>query len=446
MAGQISWVPAPTSLRMAGRRVLHPEMTIAVADHNVPTENRKAGVAGIADQASRDQVEALERNVAEFGIPYIPLVDQRQGIVHVIGPELGLTLPGTTVVCGDSHTSTHGAFGALAFGIGTSEAEHVLATQTLIQRPAKTMRVEVSGRLSSRIAAKDLILAIIGRIGTAGATGHVIEYAGSAIEALDVAGRMTVCNMSIEAGARAGMIAPDEKVYAWLRGRRFVPESPAPSPLLKICREKAMGRRFDTLSVIAAPLEEANVDTDKILPAQFLKTVEREGLGRALFYHMRHDAGGAVRPDFVLNQPPWDKAGILVTLDNFGCGSSREHAPWALDDFGIRAIIAPSFADIFRQNCIKNGTLPAIVGVQDLGAILACVSCPETAELAIDLVAHEIHAVDGRAWSFHIDDVSAAALLAGEDEIDLSLRHLDAITRHFAERGPRQSWLRPIAL
>jgi 3-isopropylmalate/(R)-2-methylmalate dehydratase large subunit len=227
LVNEVTSPQAFEGLRMAGRSVHRPDLTLAVADHNVPTDHRDAGVAGIADPASREQVEALERNVAAFGVPYVPLRDERQGIVHVIGPELGLTLPGTTIVCGDSHTSTHGAFGALAFGIGTSEAEHVLATQTLVQRPAKTMLVEVNGRLSDRVTAKDLILAIIRALGTAGATGHVIEYAGSAITALDMAGRMTVCNMSIEAGARAGMIAPDAVVYDWLRGRQFVPAGAA---------------------------------------------------------------------------------------------------------------------------------------------------------------------------------------------------------------------------
>jgi len=210
-------------LRSAGRRPRRPEAALAVADHNVPTEHRGAGVPGIAEPESRAQVEALECNVRQYGIPYIPLTDRRQGIVHVIGPDLGLTLPGSTIVCGDSHTSTHGAFGALAFGIGTSEAEHVLATQTLVQRPAKSMLIRIDGKLGRGTTAKDLILHIIAKIGTGGATGHVIEYAGDAIGTLDMAGRMTVCNMSIEAGARAGIIAPDEKTFTWLSGRRYAP-------------------------------------------------------------------------------------------------------------------------------------------------------------------------------------------------------------------------------
>ncbi|MDA8049874.1 MAG: 3-isopropylmalate dehydratase large subunit [Rhodospirillales bacterium] len=211
-------------LSLAGRAVRRPDATIAVADHNIPTTNRRSG---IAEEDSRLQVETLEKNVAAFGVPYIPVLDDRQGIVHIIGPELGLSLPGMTIVCGDSHTSTHGALGALAFGIGTSEVEHVLATETLPQRPAKNMRVEVNGRLPAGCSAKDIILAIIGRIGTAGGTGHVIEYAGETIRALDMAGRMTVCNMSIEAGARAGLVAPDETTFSYVAGRPFAPKAEA---------------------------------------------------------------------------------------------------------------------------------------------------------------------------------------------------------------------------
>jgi 3-isopropylmalate/(R)-2-methylmalate dehydratase large subunit len=211
-------------LRAAGRRVRRPETTIAVVDHNVPTSNR---AHGIAEPESRLQVETLEANVAEFGVPYFPLLDERQGIVHVVGPEQGISLPGMTIVCGDSHTSTHGAMGALAFGIGTSEVEHVLATQTLRQMPAKNMLVRVDGAVGQGVSAKDIVLAIIGRIGTAGGTGHVIEYAGEAIRALDMAGRLTVCNMSIEAGARAGLVAPDETTFDYVRGRPYAPQGEA---------------------------------------------------------------------------------------------------------------------------------------------------------------------------------------------------------------------------
>ena len=209
-------------LRMAKRKVRRPDLTLAVADHNVPTTDRSKG---IDDEESRIQVEALTKNCADFGIELYDMNDVRQGIVHIIGPEQGFTLPGMTIVCGDSHTATHGAFGALAFGIGTSEVEHVLATQTLIQRPAKNMRITVSGTPPLGVTAKDLILAIIGKIGTAGGTGHVIEYDGPAIRALSMEGRMTVCNMSIEAGARAGLIAPDDVTFDYIEGRPMAPKA-----------------------------------------------------------------------------------------------------------------------------------------------------------------------------------------------------------------------------
>lgn len=208
-------------LRMTGRKVRHPERTLAVVDHNVPTTDRSQG---IAEPESRLQVETLAQNAKDFGIEYFHERDKRQGIVHVVGPEQGFTLPGTTIVCGDSHTSTHGAFGALAHGIGTSEVEHVLATQTLIQKKARNMLVRVDGKLPPHATAKDIILAIIGEIGTGGGTGSVIEYAGEAIRDLTMEGRMTVCNMTIEGGARAGMIAPDEKTYAYLKDRPRAPK------------------------------------------------------------------------------------------------------------------------------------------------------------------------------------------------------------------------------
>ena len=208
-------------LRLSGRTVNSPKRTLAVADHNVPTTDR---AGGIDEEESRIQVEALDKNVEDFGIPYFNMMDKRQGIVHVIGPEQGFTQPGMTIVCGDSHTATHGAFGALAFGIGTSEVEHVLATQTLIQKPAKNMLINLEGELQTGVSPKDLVLAIIGKIGTAGGTGHVIEYSGEAIKKLSMEGRMTVCNMSIEAGARAGMIAPDQVTFDYLQDKPMSPK------------------------------------------------------------------------------------------------------------------------------------------------------------------------------------------------------------------------------
>jgi 3-isopropylmalate/(R)-2-methylmalate dehydratase large subunit len=209
-------------LRLSGRGVRRPDKTLATADHNTPTDGTMAARL-IADQLSRVQVETLERNCEEFGIPIYSLGSDRQGIVHVIGPELGVTQPGMTIVCGDSHTSTHGAFGSLAFGIGTSEVEHVLATQCMVQKRPKTMRISYAGQLREGVTPKDLILATIGRLGTGGMVGHAVEYAGPAIEELSMPGRMTVCNMTIEAGGRAGMIAPDETTFAWVRGREAAP-------------------------------------------------------------------------------------------------------------------------------------------------------------------------------------------------------------------------------
>jgi 3-isopropylmalate/(R)-2-methylmalate dehydratase large subunit len=210
-------------LRLAGRAVRRPDKTLATADHNVPTDGTPAARL-IADELSRKQVEALERNCEEFGIPLYSLGSERRGIVHVIGPELGVTQPGMTIVCGDSHTSTHGAFGALAFGIGTSEVEHVLATECLVQRKPKTMRINYSGELGFGVTAKDLILATIGRLGVGGMQGHAVEYAGAAIRALSIENRMTICNMTIEGGGRAGMVAPDEATFEYIRGKPGAPD------------------------------------------------------------------------------------------------------------------------------------------------------------------------------------------------------------------------------
>ncbi|TIP55927.1 MAG: 3-isopropylmalate dehydratase large subunit [Mesorhizobium sp.] len=239
-------------LRMTGRKVRHPEKTLAVVDHNVPTSPERK--FGIKNEESRIQVEALAKNAKDFGVEYYSEKDIRQGIVHIIGPEQGFTLPGMTIVCGDSHTSTHGAFGALAHGIGTSEVEHVLATQTLIQRKAKNMLVRVDGVLPEGVTAKDIILAIIGEIGTAGGTGYVIEYAGEAIRALSMEGRMTICNMSIEGGARAGLIAPDETTFAYVKDKPRAPKGEAWDAALAYWRtlQSDEGAHFDKVVVLDA--------------------------------------------------------------------------------------------------------------------------------------------------------------------------------------------------
>jgi 3-isopropylmalate/(R)-2-methylmalate dehydratase large subunit len=235
-------------LRLAGRRVRRPDRTLATVDHNVPTDGTRVA-ARIRDELSRVQVETLERNCEEFGIPLYSLGSDHQGIVHVIGPELGVTQPGMTIVCGDSHTATHGAFGALAFGIGTSEVEHVLATQCLVQSKPRSMRIRYDGSLGFGVTAKDLILATIGQIGVDGAVGHVVEYAGPAIEALSMEGRMTVCNMTIEGGGRAGMIAPDEKTLEWVIGR---PGAPASVPAEWFELKSDAGAEFDREIVVDA--------------------------------------------------------------------------------------------------------------------------------------------------------------------------------------------------
>ena len=283
-------------LRLAGRRVRRPDRTIATVDHNVPTTIE--GRLHIVDQIAAKQIATLRKNCADFGIELYDVDSRNQGIVHVIGPELGITKPGMTIVCGDSHTSTHGAFGALAFGIGTSEVEHVLATQTLPQSKPKTFRISVEGELPRGVTAKDIILAIIGKIGTDGATGCVIEYAGSAIRALSMEGRMTVCNMSIEAGARAGMIAPDEKTFAYLKGRRFAPQGAAWDEAMREWSKLPTdaGAKFDRELVIDAstlvpyvswgtsPGMVAPVTAAVPDPAEAGDELERKSLERALEY------------------------------------------------------------------------------------------------------------------------------------------------------------------
>ncbi|MBI2710328.1 MAG: 3-isopropylmalate dehydratase large subunit [Actinobacteria bacterium] len=282
-------------LRLNGRTVRRPDLTVATEDHNVPTVDTHLP---IADPVSRTQVETLRRNCAEFGIRLHPMGSAGQGIVHVIGPEQGLTLPGMTVVCGDSHTSTHGAFGALAFGIGTSEVEHVLATQTLPQAPARTMSIDVEGQLPAGSTAKDVILAILGRIGTGGGIGHIAEYRGSAIRSLSMEGRMTVCNMSIEAGAKAGMIAPDGTTFEYLRGRAHAPAGPAWDEAVAYWSDLATdeGARFDKEvrldAAEIAPHVSWGTNPGQVVPitervpdpSSFPSPAERDAAERALVY------------------------------------------------------------------------------------------------------------------------------------------------------------------
>ncbi|GAB4121624.1 MAG: 3-isopropylmalate dehydratase large subunit [Rhodothalassiaceae bacterium] len=282
-------------LAREGLRVRRPDLTLAVPDHNVPTTDRSQP---IKDPLSARQIALLRENAARFGIRLFDIDDRRQGIVHVIGPEQGFTLPGLTIVCGDSHTSTHGAFGALAFGIGTSEVEHVLATQTLTLKRAKTMRVTVSGRLLPGVGAKDMALAIIGRIGAAGGTGHVIEYAGEAVKRLSMEGRMTLCNMSIEAGARAGLIAPDETTYEWLKGRPLAPQGEDWERAVESWRDLESDRNavFDREIEIKAaeipplvtwgtsPEDVASIEGHVPDPADEPDPLRREAIARALAY------------------------------------------------------------------------------------------------------------------------------------------------------------------
>ncbi|KAL9044083.1 MAG: hypothetical protein Q9214_002755 [Letrouitia sp. 1 TL-2023] len=680
-------------LRLAGRGVRRPDCTLATTDHNVPTTSRKnfTNVERFVDEEdSRLQCMTLEDNVKAHGITYFGLGDKRQGIVHVIGPEQG-----------DSHTATHGAFGALAFGIGTSEVEHVLATQTLITKRSKNMRIKVNGQLAPGVSSKDIILHVIGQIGTAGGTGAVIEYCGSAIESLSVEARMSICNMSIEAGARAGMIAPDATTVEYLKNRPLAPKVdspewnkakkywatlksdagaiydldvqvnaadiaptvswgtspqdvvpitgvvPAPedfetkqkqescrkalsymglepgtkmedivldkifigsctnsriedlraasrivqgkkvasnlkramivpgSGLVKrqaeaeglddifrdagfewreagcsMClgmnpdilspkercastsnrnfegRQGAQGRThllspvmaaaaaltgkltdvrkaadwkspaptkvtpqysvisddeddiesiddvellddlpkdgqqsgtkntktpsdgtgvvpFTQLRGIAAPLDRTNVDTDVIIPKQFLKTIKRTGLGSALFYPLRYDyEDKSEKPDFVLNMDPYRRAKILVvTGANFGCGSSREHAPWALLDFGIKAILAPSYAEIFFNNTFHNGMLPIVIPDQ---AVLEEIADEARAgkEIEIDLPAQEIRGESGKKLaSFEVDGFRKHCLINGLDDIGLTMQMADSISKFEKRMMAKTPWI-----
>lgn len=674
-------------LRNAGRPVRRPDCTLATVDHNIPTSTRKdfKNISSFIKEAdSRTQCETLEQNIEAFGLTYFGMEDSRQGIVHVIGPEQGFTLPATTVVCGDSHTSTHGAFGALAFGIGTSEVEHVLATQTLLQKKSKNMRVRVQGKALPGVTSKDIVLHIIGVIGTAGGTGCVIEFCGDTIAALSMESRMSICNMSIEAGARAGMVAPDEITFEYLKGRPLAPKgadwdqavkywkslssdpdakydinveidakdiaptltwgtspqdvvaitgsTPDPTTISDPSRRAAVERaleyigiapntpmegvkvdkvfigsctnsriedlraaaavvkgkkaadwvyamvvpgsglvkrqaeregldkifteagfdwreagcsmclgmnpdqlkpgercastsnrnfegrqgaggrthlvspamaaaagikgcltdvrnleisvipgtpkqsprqevlaefegeeseessgkpiaaamaatgtaaampKFTTLKGYAAPLAISNVDTDMIIPKQFLKTIKRTGLGKALFYALRFDPlTGQENPNFVLNQEPFRQARTLVcTGPNFGCGSSREHAPWAFNDFGIRCILAPSFADIFYNNCFKNGMLPIVLEQDKLELIAE--EAKKGAEVEIDLI-HQVVRYPGGEVSFDVEPFRKHCLVNGFDDIGLTMQKADQIATFEVKRTQTWPWL-----
>jgi 3-isopropylmalate dehydratase large subunit/3-isopropylmalate dehydratase small subunit len=668
---------------------------------NVPTSSRKhySNVTDfIKESDSRIQCETMEVNVKDFGLTYFGLGDKRQGIVHVIGPEQGFTLPGSTVVCGDSHTATHGAFGCLAFGIGTSEVEHVLATQCLVTKRSQNMRICVDGTLPPGVSSKDIILHVIGIIGTGGATGTVIEYCGSAIRSLSMEARMSLSNMSIEAGARAGMIAPDQVTFDYLKGRPLAPmgdqwdlameywstlttdegamydkeilvdaanipptvtwgtspedvvpiTSTVPDPakfespkkeaieralrymglqpgarmqdikvdkifigsctnsrledlrvaarivkghhiasnikqamvvpgsgIIKqlaeeegldkifldagfewreagcsMCvgmnpdllsprercastsnrnfegRQGTLGRthlmspamaaatsivgrladvrdflsggelnfsapiqiieqkkdqdvhsdaaassneaeqlldipedsaetiksaaanaapgksKFTTLKGIAAPLERSNVDTDALIPKQFLKQIKRTGLGSALFFELRYHEDGSENPDFVLNQKMYRQSKILVvTGPNFGCGSSREHAPWALLDFGIQVIIAPSYADIFFNNMFKNGMLPVIIKDEKQLKIIAD-EAKAGREIEVDLVNLAVKDAQGKILgTFEVDEFRRHCLIEGLDEIDLTCAMEEDISKFEHWRSIHMSWL-----
>jgi len=692
-------------LRLARRGVRRPDCTLLTVDHNVPTEDRQEledVESFISEINSRTQVLQLEQNVKDFGLKYFGMEDERQGIVHIIGPEQGFTLPGTTCVCGDSHTATHGAFGSLAFGIGTSEVEHVLATSTLSQVKAQNFLISIDGELNDAVTSKDIILHICGVIGTAGGTGCVIEFGGSAIRALSMEARLSVSNMAIEAGARAGLIAPDETTFEYLKGRPMSPADedwdraceywrslgsdddaaydkvveikaediaptvtwgtspqdvvpitgnvPDPEAAVDDARKAAMERslnyigleanqplegvkidkafigsctngriedirevaavamgrkvaegihayvvpgsglvkrqaedegldkilieagfdwrepgcsmclamnddklkpqercastsnrnfegrqggggrthlvspamsaaaaiagsladvrnypylgdtesdpriidkhnrgsrvfstenykspgavidppapymmemsddgetssglpKFTVLSGKSAPLDIQNIDTDMIIPKEFLKTIKRAGLGFAAFAELRyHNADqvatlgedvAEINEEFVLNKPEYKGTSILIAGDNFGCGSSREHAPWSINDMGIRCIISTSFADIFYNNCFNNGMLPLVLTREEVEILLDDASDPSN-ELTIDLSNQKVLRSNGESFDFDIDPFRKMCLINGLDKIGLTLKNVNKITAFEKERSISYPWL-----
>ena len=698
-------------LEVAGRPVRRPDCTLVTVDHNVPTNSREkfADIKSfIKNDQSREQVLAVEQNVQKFDLCYFGMADKRQGIVHTIGPEQGFTIPGCTCVCGDSHTATHGAFGALAFGIGTSEVEHVLATSTLNQKKALNMLVSVEGELGVGVTSKDIVLHVCGIIGTAGGTGATIEFAGSAIRALSMEARMSISNMAIEAGARAGLIAADEVTFEYLKGRPMVPKPDHPDweraceywrglatdagakfdkevfieaadiaptitwgtspehtaaitdvvpdpedeadPARKAAYQRALGymglddkvgNKLDSLSVdkvfigsctngriedmravasvvkgkkvhpalvghamvvpgsglvkeqaeeegldtiiieagmdwrqpgcsmclamnpdklgdkercastsnrnfegrqgaggrthlvspimaaaaaitgrltdvraielahipvpgeagmpesalmrdqmsaagesagaviresegtsasvgmpvfnnlkgVTAPLDIQNIDTDMIIPKEYLKTIKRTGLGFAAFAELRYQnpvevaqAGGpdgvAIEvADFVLNRPEYreregrDGVGTMIVVagDNFGCGSSREHAPWSINGMGIRCIISSSFADIFHSNCMKNGMLPVTLPREQVIELLADAEAMKQVE--IDLPTQHVIRECGTKYPFEVDAFRKNNLLNGLDDIGLTMQKMEAIRGFESERSERYPWL-----
>jgi len=342
-------------LRLEGRTVRRPDKTIATADHNVPTDGTPAARL-IADELSRVQVETLERNCADFGVPIYSLGSERQGIVHVIGPELGLTQPGLTVVCGDSHTSTHGAFGALAFGIGTSEVEHVLATQCLVQRRPKTLRINYAGQLAAGVTPKDLILATIGRLGVGGMAGHAVEYAGPAISALSMEGRMTICNMTIEGGGRAGMVAPDETTFEFMRGRPAVADDfdAAVERWRGLPTEERAGfdREVEIDAASLSPMVTWGTTPGMVVevtdsvpdPSRLDTPADREAAERALAYM-------ALRPGTPMREIPLDRV-FIGSCTNSRIGDLREAASIVegrrVAD-SIRAMVVPGSAQVKSQ-------------------------------------------------------------------------------------------------
>jgi 3-isopropylmalate dehydratase len=692
-------------LRLAGRGVRRPDCTLATVDHNVPTTDRSNLIdiqTFIEETASRTQVMQLETNVKDFGIKYFGMADERQGIVHIIGPEQGFTLPGCITVCGDSHTATHGAFGALAFGIGTSEVEHVLATQTLTQTKGKNMLIRIDGELAEGVTSKDIILHVCGVIGTSGGTGYTIEFDGDAIHNLSMEARMSISNMAIEAGARAGVIAPDEITFEYLKGRPMCPSGeewdraveywkslvsdedavydrtviidakdipptvtwgtspqdvcpvtgnvpmiaaeghdaarqaaikrslqyigleegqkiegvPIEKVFIGSCTNGriedirsvaaiAMGRKvadgvhamvvpgsglvkkqaedegldkilieagfdwrepgcsmclamnadklkpqercastsnrnfegrqgnggrthlmspgmaaaaavsgvisdvrnfpylgdeasdprkktstshaftnehfvspgpiidpippylaksgaaskssvaaalpkFSSLTGVIAPLDIQNIDTDMIIPKEFLKTINRSGLGFAAFAELRYENPEEVatigeevakpRKDFVLNQEGYDNASILIAGDNFGCGSSREHAPWSINDMGIRCIISTSFADIFYNNCFNNGMLPVTLPRDQVEVLLKDAETPGT-EITVDLENQKVIRANGEEFPFEIDEFRKFCLVNGLDKIGLTLEKVDKISSFEKTRSEKFPWL-----